>query len=259
MGGGQARPCPRDRVAARSLAGRARIGLRSARRAPPDRIWPRSGAGADAGAVTSPPLLRNYSVLDSRSSVSETAPRRSASLASAARRCVVAGRDAELVVQVREVLLDGGLGDDELVGDRARGRGLGEHVAREQRAAEGDEHVALARRQAPAAPARPRSPRRRRASGSRNTSRVWPIRISSPCRNRREAQIRSPLTHVPLEEPRSVTHQPAAKPLEHRVQAAGRRVVVDGDVVLGGLADRRAVGGELEAPAAHAGDHLDLR
>ncbi len=47
------------------------------------------------------------------------------------------------------------------------------------------------------------------ASGSRNTSRVWPIRISSPCRNRREAQIRSPLTHVPLDEPRSVTHQPA--------------------------------------------------
>ena len=39
-----------------------------------------------------------------------------------------------------------------------------------------------------------------------------------------------------------VGHAPASrKPLEHRVQAAGRRVVVDGDVVLGGLADRRAI------------------
>jgi hypothetical protein len=43
------------------------------------------------------------------------------------------------------------------------------------------------------------------------------------------------------------------------VQAAGRRVVVDGDVVLGRLADRRASRGELDALAAHAGDHLDLR
>src|SRR6185436_14787304 len=48
------------------------------------------------------------------------------------------------------------------------------------------------------------------ASPSRNTRRVWPTRISSPCRNRREAQIRSPLTHVPFEDPRSVTHHPAA-------------------------------------------------
>ena len=103
--------------------------------------------GADADPVTSPPPLRNYSGLDSRSSVSETAPRRSASLASRGAPVRVAGRDAELVVQVCQVLLDGGLGDDELVGDRSRGRRLGEHVAREQRTAEGDEHVALARRQ----------------------------------------------------------------------------------------------------------------
>src|SRR3954453_18442138 len=45
----------------------------------------------DAGAVASPLLLPNYLGSDSRSSVSETAPRRSASLASAARRCASPG------------------------------------------------------------------------------------------------------------------------------------------------------------------------
>ena len=45
--------------------------------------------------------------------------------------------------------------------------------------------------------------------GSRKMRWVWPTRISSPWRSRCEDQIRSPLTHVPLEEPRSVTHQPA--------------------------------------------------
>ena len=57
-----------------------------------------------------------------------------------------------------------------------------------------------------------------------------------------------------------VGHAPAGrKPLEHRVQVARRRVVGERDVVLGGLADGRAFRRELEAPAAHARDHLDLR
>ena len=56
----------------------------------------------------------------------------------------LAGRDAELVEQVREVLLDGRLRDHELVGDRAGRRRLGEHVAGEERSAQRDEHVALA-------------------------------------------------------------------------------------------------------------------
>ena len=45
------------------------------------------------------------------------------------------------------MLLDGSLGDHELVGDRAGRRGLGEHVAVEQRATKGEEDVAFARGQ----------------------------------------------------------------------------------------------------------------
>ena len=95
-----------------------------------------------------------------RSCESDTAPRRSASLARLDAAVRVARRHAELVVQVREVLLDGGLGDDELVGDRAGRRRLGEHVAGEQRAAQRDEHVALAGGQRRARPPRPRWPPR---------------------------------------------------------------------------------------------------
>ena len=49
------------------------------------------------------------------------------------------------------------------------------------------------------------------ASGSWNTSRVCPMRISSPCWRRCEDQMRSPLIDVPFEDPRSLTHQPAGK------------------------------------------------
>jgi hypothetical protein len=49
------------------------------------------------------------------------------------------------------------------------------------------------------------------ASGSWNTSRVCPMRISSPCWSRCEDQMRSPFTDVPFEDPRSLTHQPAEK------------------------------------------------
>ena len=193
------------------------------------RPWPPSAYGgrradADAGAVS-------YSA--TRSCVSETAPRRSASLASRDAAVVVGRRDAELVEQVGEVLLDRGLGDHEFLGDRPRGRGLGEHVAREQRTAERDEHVALARRQVGRRLLGLGRRAGRRSADRGRSSRVWPIRISSPCRNRREAQIRSPLTHVPFDEPRSVTHQPGGKALEHRVQMARGGVVGDRDVVLG--------------------------
>ena len=171
---------------------------------------------------------------------------------------VVAGRDAELVVQVGEVLLDGGLGDDELVGDRSRGRRLGEHVARQQRAAEGDEHVALARRQ-----------RRRRlldlggrAGGGQRIAEHEPG-LADPDLVAVSQSARGPDTLAVDPRPvggSEVGHAPAGRePLEHRVQVARGRVVGDGDVVLGGLADGRAVRLELEAPAAHAGDHLDLR
>ena len=45
------------------------------------------------------------------------------------------------------MLFHRGLGDDELRGDRSDRRRLGERVARQQRAAQGQEHVALARRE----------------------------------------------------------------------------------------------------------------
>src|SRR5262249_40278348 len=60
---------------------------------------------------------------------------------------LVARGDTGLVVQVAEVLLDRGLGDHELVRYRARGRRLGEQVAVQQRAAQRQQHVALARRE----------------------------------------------------------------------------------------------------------------
>ena len=55
--------------------------------------------------------------------------------------------DVELPVQARQVLLDRGLGDDELRGDRPDRRRLGERIAGQQRAAQGEEHVALALRE----------------------------------------------------------------------------------------------------------------
>ena len=151
----------------------------------------------------------------------ETAPRLKASLASRTRRFDSAGY-AELVVQVGEVLLDRRLRDHELVGDRARRRRLGEHVAGEQRAAQRDEHVALARGERRRRRPRPRSRRRRRRAKSRKIRRVWPTRISSPWRSRCDDQIRSPLTQVPFDEPRSVTHQPAG----NRSRTACRRLAV---------------------------------
>ena len=45
------------------------------------------------------------------------------------------------------MLLHSGLGDDELRGDRPDRRRLGERIARQQRAAEGQEHIALSRRE----------------------------------------------------------------------------------------------------------------
>jgi hypothetical protein len=56
----------------------------------------------------------------------------------------------------------------------------------------------------------------------RNNSRVRPTRISSPCRSRCDVQMRSPLTNVPFEDPRSVTHHPGG----NRSRTAWRRLTV---------------------------------
>jgi hypothetical protein len=63
--------------------------------------------------------------------------------------CACAAAAARLIAAstAREMLLHGGVGDDELRGDRADRRRLGERVAGEQRTAQRDEHVALARRE----------------------------------------------------------------------------------------------------------------
>jgi hypothetical protein len=44
-------------------------------------------------------------------------------------------RNGELVIQVEEVLLDRGVGDDERIGDLSHGGGLGEDVLFERRTA----------------------------------------------------------------------------------------------------------------------------
>jgi hypothetical protein len=46
---------------------------------------------------------------------------------------------------------------------------------------------------------------------SRKNRRVCPMRISSSWRTRCNDQMRSPFSHVPLDDPTSVTHQPAGK------------------------------------------------
>ena len=243
IGGEQARPS----LCARSLAGRLGTACRQGCAGSRPPIPAHARPPDDPGVRQIPP-----------SSVSETAPG-AAPRWPAARGGGRRRRDPELVVQVGEVLLHRGLGDHELVGDRARRRRLGEHVAGEQRAAERDEHVALARRQRRAAPSSASVAAPAAVSGSRKISRVWPTRISSPCRNRRDAQIRSPLTHVPLEEPRSVTHQPAG----NRSSTACRWLAVGSSASATSfsaalpIVERSAR--ELEAPAAHARDHLDLR
>jgi hypothetical protein len=55
--------------------------------------------------------------------------------------------DVELEVQPRQVLFHRSLGDDELSGNRSDRRRLGERIARQQRAAQGQKNVALARRE----------------------------------------------------------------------------------------------------------------
>jgi hypothetical protein len=90
--------------------------------------------------------------------------------------------------------------------------------------------------------------------GSRNNRRVWPMRISSSWRTRRDDQIRSPLSQVPLEDPRSVTHQPAV--FEDGVEVADGRIV-EGDVVVGGCPDGRAVRLQLDSPAVLGRHDLD--
>jgi hypothetical protein len=51
--------------------------------------------------------------------------------------------DPELVVEAGQMLLHGGLGHEQLRRDLADRRRFAEHLAREHRAAQGDEHLAL--------------------------------------------------------------------------------------------------------------------
>ena len=175
--------------------------------------------------VTRSASVASYSLAESRSCVSEMAPRRSASLASRRAGAAVGG-DAELVVQVRQVLLDRGLRDDELLGDRARRRRLGEHVAGQQRAAQRQEDVALARGQRRR---RLVGLRHRRAGGQRVAEHE--PRLADPDLVAVSQSARGP---DPLAvDPRAVGgsevgHAPARREaFEHRVQAAGGRVVVE--------------------------------
>ena len=112
----QAGPCPetgwrrplppgKDRLAVGQARGALTRVWRSAARVP--RCW-----GGDPEATR----RQSTSQLASARRRRGAAPRWRA----AARRCASPARDAELVVQVGQVLLDRGLGDDELVGDRSR-------------------------------------------------------------------------------------------------------------------------------------------
>ena len=166
--------------------------------------------------------------------------------------------DPELVVEVGEVLLDGRLGDHELLGDRPRRGGLGEHVAVEQRPAQREEHVALAGGQ--------------RRRGIRRLG-------HGPAGGHGIAEDQARLTHSDLvavaeamRGPDALPVDPGAvggaevgdapgrrEPLEDGMEVTGRGIVLERDVVLGCLADGGPVGFERDPPAASAGYHLDLR
>ena len=62
----------------------------------------------------------------------------------------------------------------------------------------------------------------------RNSSFDRPTRISSPCRRRCALQMRSPFTKVPLDEPRSTTHQPSANSSS---EACNRLTVVSSSTI----------------------------
>ena len=139
-----------------------------------------------------------------------------------------------------------------------RRRGLGEHVAVEQRAAEGDQDVAFARRQ----PWRSVLGLGLGAAGAQGIPEdeaglAHPdlVTVAQPMRGPDSLAV----------DPRAVGgaevgHAPARRePLEDRVEVAGHGIVLESDVVLSRLADGRPVGLEREPPAAGAGHHLDLR
>lgn len=186
-----------------------------------------------------------------------TAPRRSASFASRPPCRVVRGH-AELVVQVRQVLFHGSLGDNELFGDRAGGRGLGEHVAGEQRPAERGQDVALT------------SGERRGCvlCFSRRTPACGEVAKDQPCLSHSDLvavaeALRgpdAPSVHPGAVGRAQVVDAPArGEALEHRVQMARGGVVGEGDVVRVRLADRHALTPKRDAPLSGTCHHLDLR
>ena len=174
---------------------------------------PVAGVPGRASGVT-------YSLAESRSCVSEIAPRRSASLASRARRgpsaptanlsyrfarccltaaCVMTRSSAIACVEAGSVNMS----------RSSSGRHSARRTSRSREVRDGGASSACV---AVACA----------ASGSWNTSRVWPMRISSPCWSRCEDHTRSPLTDVPFDDPRSLTHQPA----ENCSKTACRRLAV---------------------------------
>src|SRR5215208_1255851 len=168
------------------------------------------------------------------------------------------GAYVELVVQVRQMLLDRGLRDDELLGDRLRRRRLGEHVAVQQRTAQRQEDVPLARGQ-----------RRRRLVGLRHRG-AGGQRVVEHQARLADADLVAVLEAVrrpdPLAVDRRAVRRPEVadapargEPLQHGVQATRGRVVLERHVVLGRLADRDTAGLQRDPPATYSGDHLDVR
>ena len=152
------------------------------------------------------------------------------------------------------MLLHGGLGDDELRGDRPDRRRLGERVARQQRTAERHEHVALARRE-------------RRRLGDRR--RLLPARRAveqeaEPSERDLVAGVQRALADDPVAvDERAVAGAEVAdaprvaEPLEHRVHARDA-VAVDDEVVRLERADRHALRVQRAKLPAASAPHLDV-
>jgi hypothetical protein len=167
----------------------------------------------------------------------------------------VVGADAELVEQVREMLLNGCVGDDKFVCDGSCRCGFGEHVARQERPAERDEDVSFAC-----------------GESRRGVFHVgWGLIGSGRVPKQEAGLADADLVVVADTAPRpdalsvqpgavggsQVGHTPACgEAFQHGVEMADRGIV-ERDVVLRSLSESSAIVSQLDSPAALGRHDLD--
>jgi hypothetical protein len=156
--------------------------------------------------------------------------------------------ETELVIQVRQVLLHGALGDRQLSGDVADRRGLGEDVPGNDGAAEGEQDVTL--------PSRELGRWRRGVRRSRGGVLAGPTKHDGRLPHddlvpgAQGMRVPDPAAvHVGAVSGTEVANAPAGlEPLEDRVEPRQASVLDQGDIVRGRLPDGDAVATHREDP-----------